>query len=174
MRLRFSPPLLHALDTVDAEALACVVWEDRRPLDGLAALCDWRLGGTLSRLLVSRFATGAEGESLLVPGRPALGFDKLLFLGGGPLEAFDEARFDRIVAHAFRVLDGLGCASAVLQLPGRQAERIAPERAADRLLAALGTTRSRLTSITLVEDHDARRKIEQHMVEERRRLRPSP
>lgn len=172
MRLQFVSPVLHELDATSAEAMACVVWEDVRPLDGVAALCDWRFGGRLSRLLVSRFVTGRLGEVTLVPGRPALGAEKLLLLGGGPTTNFDEARFDRILETLLGALEGVSARSVLVELPGRSRGLIPPERAADRLLEALTAQRARGAAWTLVEDLDARRRVEQHMVEERRRIRP--
>ncbi len=184
MRLQFVSPLLHELDVIEAETLACCVWEDVRPMDGLAALCDWRFGGRLSRLLMTGFFTGRLEEVTLVPGRPGLAVDKLILLGAGPRAGFDETRFDRIVERLIGVLDGLSSRSVIVELPGRHAGAITPERAADRLLEALTAPpplglqaaalpgRTTATAWTLVEDIGARRHIEQHMVEERRRIRP--
>jgi hypothetical protein len=172
MRLQFIPPLLHELDTVECEAIACVVWEDVRPMDGLAALCDWRFAGRLSRLLMDGFVTGKLGEVTLVPGRPALAAEKLFLIGGGPSIGFDETRFDGIVETLLRTLGGVSARSVLSQLPGRQANWLAPERAADRLLGALAAPRARNVSWTLVEDLEGQRRIEQHMIEERRRIRP--
>jgi hypothetical protein len=171
MRLQFVAPQLHELDVVEAEALACVVWDEERPMLGLAGLCDWRFAGRLSRLRVERYLTGRLDEVLLVPGRPSFGFEKLVLFGGGTRDGFDESRFDRIVARMLGVLEGLGARSVVAELPGRHADWIAPDRAADRLLEALTGPRGRHSAWTIVEDLEARRSIEQHMVEERRRLR---
>ncbi|MBM4358870.1 MAG: leucyl aminopeptidase [Deltaproteobacteria bacterium] len=174
MRLQFVAPLLHELDAVEAEALACVVWEDELPMPGLVGLCDWRFAGRLSRLRIDRFLTGRIDEVVLVPGRPLFGFDKLLLLGGGARKDFDEKRFELIIDRMLTVLDDLDCRSIVAELPGRHADWITAERAADRLLEALLGPRARQSAWTLVEDPEARRRIEQHMVEERRRLRLGP
>src|SRR5436190_1879228 len=42
-------------------------FEDERPLQGLAGLVDWRIGGGLSALLRAGFCTGATGEAVLLP-----------------------------------------------------------------------------------------------------------
>ncbi len=184
MRLQFVSPILHKLDAVEADILACVVWEDVRPMDGLAALCDWRYGGRLSRLLMNRFVTGKLDEVILLPGRPLLTTEKLLLLGAGPRAQFDELRFDRIVLNLLRVVDGVASRSAIVELPGRHDDTISPERAADRFLDALtkpgpGASNarqshhhSRTAAWTLVCDLESRRRIEQHMLDERRRIRP--
>ncbi len=174
MKLAFVAPRLADLDAVEAEVLVCSVWQDARPTGGVASLCDWRFGGRLSAHLQEGFVTGALGEVLLVPGRPRLGFEKVLFVGAGERAGFDEARFGRLLAGMLATLEGLSCKSAVLELPGRQAGLIAADRAADLLLEAITARSARHASWTLVEDLDARRRIEQHMIEERRRVRPAP
>lgn len=174
MSLRFVQPLLHELDVVEADTLACVVWEDAGPMTGLAGLCDWRLGGRLSRLRVDGFLSGSEDECLLVSGRHAFSFEKLLLVGGGRLDGFDPSRFDRILGSILKSLVGLGARSVVAELPGRHANLMSAERAADRLLGALADPWGRQSSWTLVEDAEARRRIEQHTVEERRRFRRAP
>src|SRR2546421_79579 len=51
MKLAFVAPRLPELDGVEAEALACTVWQDARPTGGVASLCDWRPGGGLRAAL---------------------------------------------------------------------------------------------------------------------------
>ena len=69
-----------------------------------------------------------------------------------------------------RTIDDLHAHQVVLELPGRQAELIAAERAADMLLAAAGRSREECVWL-LVEEAEARRRITEHMIEERRRVR---
>ncbi len=173
MDLHFVSPSLRELDGLESEVLACTVWQDVRPCDGVAGLCDWRLAGSLSKLQRSGFLSGALGEVLLVPGRPRMSFDKILLFGAGDRHAFDEARFRRVLGQMLATITGLCARMAVVELPGRQSDMIAAERAADMLLEAATEThrRGRYDAWTLIEDSNARRRIEQHMVEERRRVR---
>lgn len=174
MRLRFVRPLLHELDALEAEALACVVWEDVRPFNGVAGLCDWRFGGRLSELFADGFVSAEPGAVTLVAGRPRTAFEKILLVGGGRLEEFDESRFERALASLLAALEGLMCRSVAVELPGRASDRIPPERATEQLLAAITTPLARSMTWTLVESSDAQHRIEHHVVEERRRLRPAP
>ncbi|MBI4704472.1 MAG: leucyl aminopeptidase [Deltaproteobacteria bacterium] len=172
MELRFVPPKLGELDGLDAEVLACSLWEDVRPCVGLAGLCDWRLGGRVSRRLRDGFFAGAAGEVLLLPGRPRLSFDRILLFGAGASGGFDEGRFRQVVEHMLAVIAGLCASVAVVELPGRQSDTIAPERAADMLLEA-AARRAEPGIWTLVESAPARRRITEHMIEQRRRVRRS-
>ena len=170
MELRFVSPVLHDLDTLESEVLACTVWQDVRPSDGVAGLCDWRLAGRISKLQREGYLSGARNEVMLVPGRPRMSFEKLLLFGAGARDRFDETVFSSVVRHMLAVIDGLHAHQVVVELPGRQAGLVAADRAADMLLEAAGRGREQSVWV-LVEDTDARRRITQHMIEERRRVR---
>jgi hypothetical protein len=131
---------------------------------------DWRLAGRVSQLLKNGYATGAVGEVLLVPGKPKLPFDKVVFFGCGPRDGFGEKTFRRVVETMLTTLEGLHVRSAVVELPGRHFDAIAPERAADILLEQAGP-RPEHDVWTLVESAEAQRAITQRMVAERRRVR---
>ncbi len=170
VELRFVSPLLGELDSLESEVLACTLWQDVRPCDGVAGLCDWRLAGRISTLLQRGFITGELGEVLLVPGRPRMSFESLLFFGAGPQSRFDEEVFGRIVRHMLATMEGLCVRVAVVELPGRQCDLIRPEQAADMLLEPAGPQREHEVW-TLVDNAEARRRIAQHMIEQRRRVR---
>ena len=170
VELRFVSPVLRDLDTLESEVLACTLWQDVRPCDGVAGLCDWRLGGRISMLQRQGYLRGARNEVMLLPGRPRMSFEKLLLFGAGPRDGFDETVFSAVVRHMLAVIDGLHAHQVVVELPGRQAELVAADRAADMLLEAAGRGREQSVWV-LVEDTEARRRITQHMIEERRRVR---
>jgi hypothetical protein len=172
MELLFVEPELSELDSLESEVLACSVWEDVRPCDGVAALCDWRLNGTSSGLRRSGYLTGAAGEVVMLPGRPRLTFDKVLLFGAGPRGGFDDMRFRNVMRHMIDTIADLRTRIAVVQLPGRQTNLIRPERAADMLLETVALDERRRSDVwTLIEPIAARRRIQQQMVEERRRIR---
>ena len=170
MDLRFVEPHLSKLDEIDAEILIASVFADVRPARGVLGLCDFRLGGRLSRLMKQGFITGAFGEVVLVPGKPRLTFDKVLVFGAGARAHLDEAAYVGLVGKMLMTLEGLAARTAVVELPGRQANAIGAARAVDVLLTETGG--SKLHDVwTLVEDAEGRASIEQHMVEQKRRVR---
>lgn len=170
MDLRFVTRDLRRLDLAATEVLLGTLTEDERPPHGVAGLVDWRLAGRVSELLRSGYATGALGEVLLVPGKPKLPFDKLVFFGCGPRASFGEKTFRRVIEDMLTTLEGLCVRSAVVELPGRHFDAIPPERAADILLEQ-AASRPEHDVWTLVETAEAQRSITQHMVAERRRVR---
>lgn len=119
MDLSFYPLTLEALDqansAANAEALCLFVGEDERPLVGLAGLCDWRLSGSLSRMLRKGLVKGEEGEALLTPGL-RLGFQKLFLFGMGPGGQSEEELASRL-ADRIRKLGLAGVEDAAFQIP---------------------------------------------------------
>ena len=86
------------LDGLDGAV--AVVFQDERPLTGLAARADWRLNGFLSRLLVDNRFTGDRGEWLLVHTQGRLSFTHLFLVGMG-------RRASRTAANSKRALEGI-------------------------------------------------------------------
>lgn len=164
--LRFVAPDLRRLDEMGAEIVACAVFRDERPFGGLAGLLDWRLAGRLSRLAKQAFLVGEAGEVLAVPVRPRLPFDKVLVVGLGPRASFGEAIFEKALRRLFDTLSGLHVKKAIVELPGRGQDAIAPERAADVLFDVLDEERD---ALVLVEDVDAQKKVEKQLHERRQR-----
>ena len=172
MDLRFAPPQLRKLDLLGTELIVAAISSDERPPHGVAGLVDWRLAGRISALLESGFARGTIGEVVLVPGRPKLPFDKVLLFGIGARADFNESVFRAVLEKILKTLEGLRARTAVVELPGRHFEGIAPQRAADILLENAGA-RPEHDVWTLLEPQDAQRAITQHMIQERRRVRQS-
>jgi hypothetical protein len=170
MELRFVAPTLRALDESPAEVIACSVWQDERPMRGLAGLLDWRLSGRVSRLARAEFLKGDLGEVLCLPGRPRLPFDKVVVIGLGRRDAFDEAAFRAATGALLRTLEGLRVQRAVVELPGRGDDRIAPTLAADIVLEAARDSEAH-DAWYLVEGAEAQAKIASRAHEERRRAR---
>jgi hypothetical protein len=161
--LHFVQPDLRAIDASPAEVIACTVWQDERPLRGLAGLLDWRLSGRLSVLARSGFLRGELGEVLLVPGRPKLAFEKVLVLGVGPRTAFDDTVVRATLARLKAALEGLKVKRAIVELPGRSSGALESERAAELLVeqapAALDDQ-----AWTLVDTEEAEAKMTQRLL----------
>jgi hypothetical protein len=168
MDFRFVPPDLRKLDETSAELVACSVWEDGRPLGGLAGLLDWRLAGKLSALARDTFLVGSLGEVLFLPGRPRLPFDKVIVVGLGRRDAFDDDAFRTAVKRFVATLEGLHVRRAVVELPGRGHDAIAPERAAELVLPEIARL-SNPDAWTLVEPPETQKRIAQRTQDERRR-----
>jgi hypothetical protein len=170
MDLRFLPAEPRRLDEANVELCACAIWSDERPMRGLGGLLDWRLGGRLTALLRSGFLRGDLGESLIIPGKPHVPFEKVLVVGLGPRAAFDDEAFKSAVLHLARAFEGLRVRRAVLELPGRASDAIDPERAITFTLDSVGASAEH-DVWWLIDTPSAQRRIEQRAADERRRVR---
>lgn len=168
MELRFVGPELAELDRVGAEVLVAALFRDERPPRGVAGLYDWRSAGRLSRLMQEGFVAGELGEVLMVPAKPSLPFDKMIFFGAGDRDAFDDLVFGALVERILATMEGLRTRSVVAQLPGRHLEVIGAERAADLLLDG-AADKPEHDVWTLVESSASQRAIGEHLLKKRRR-----
>lgn len=134
MPFQFVAPELAKWDALVAtpdgppELLVAPFFSDERPLRGAAGLCDWRMCGRLSRLILAERITGDRGEVTLLPGR-RLAFPKLLLFGMGASDEFAEPVFRWVAREIAKVMRRLGVRRYAVPLPGRSTGRIAARRA---------------------------------------------
>jgi len=158
------------MDELRCEAIAVPLFEDERPLRGPGGLLDWRLSGMLSQLILRGRVTGAAGETVLIPARPKLPFEKLFLFGLGPSDAFDPALFDATVHRMLATLTAVRVRASALVLPGRSLARIAAVEAMEHFLA-VATDHPEHDEITLVEPAEAQKAMGPIVEKARRRAR---
>lgn len=170
MEIRFVAPDLRRLDELKTEAIALPFFEDERPPRGALGLVDWRLCGQISRLLLRGRARGAFQETVLVPTRPRLAFEKLFLFGAGPVAELDEPRFLGVVERMLETLDRAQVRGSVLALPGRASRRMPPQRAMELFLAQAAGHPDQ-DQVILIEDAEAQRAMAPVVEREKRRQR---
>ena len=94
----------------------------------------------------------------------------MIAFGLGARERFDEAAFRRVIEHMLTTMEGLAARTAVVELPGRHVGALSAEQATDILLE-LSSQRPMHDLWTLIESLEDQRRIQAHMIEERRRVR---
>ncbi len=105
-----------ALDAAEFEALVLWVPPEERPLRGLAGLCDWRLCGTLSRILSEGWYSAGPGEVLLVPSGGRLAARRLFAFGLGE-PAGRQGQIERLLPRALSALSRARVESAAFAVP---------------------------------------------------------
>ena len=80
------------LERVDADIAVAGFFTDERPLRGGAARADWRLCGGLSRRIESGDLSGKSGEAMLIGCGRALRAPRLMLLGLGDRQVYDQLR----------------------------------------------------------------------------------
>jgi hypothetical protein len=136
------------------DALVLTLFEDERPLRGAGGLCDWRLGGRLSRLLEEGRLLGKLHEVTLLPPGRKLPFPRIVLYGLGPSQGggFDDGRVIEVSRRVVDVLDGLGVSRVALVLPGRSLGRVSARRALELWQQSVPSGRGqRLSEVLVVE-----------------------
>jgi len=111
------------------ETLVLPFFVDERPLRGAAGLCDWRLCGRLSRMLQSSRVSGKWGETTLYPPGKRLPWGRLVLVGLGAADRFDEKaarEASRVIAEK---MTKLSTPRYALVPPGRSTGRLSARRA---------------------------------------------
>ena len=90
---------------------------DERPLRGDAGWLDWRVCGRISQQLRSGYATGDNGEALLLPAGPPFGSARILVVGAGPAAQIAGRPLLRAMRAAAEKLIALRSRVAVLATP---------------------------------------------------------
>ena len=100
------------------DSLCVFVGEDDRPLRGAAGFLDWRLCGSLSRVLVSGFFVGAPGDTLLLPTLGRIAIPRVFAVGVGRTQALTDETLAAALLNAAQVLRKARVESVALELPG--------------------------------------------------------
>ncbi|MDP3173974.1 MAG: leucyl aminopeptidase [Phenylobacterium sp.] len=120
--------------TPDRTASAIVVFEGGT-LAGAAGRADQASGGQIGRALAAGRFTGAKGQILDLLAPAGLNVQRLLLVGAGKAEAFDDLAVEHVAASAFNAVKGSGLTTLRLELPDPAAARSARAGFAVRLAA---------------------------------------
>jgi hypothetical protein len=157
-----------APERVRADLLAVPVFSDERPLRGAAGRADWRLCGSLSRLVAECRLAGCPGEAVLASSFGGLAAPLVLALGVGPRRAFDASCLQAFAGEAVRRALALRVPTLALPMPGETAEGAGlgerEERllfgAADALASRPADRPSELRLVVLVREDELPRALE--------------
>jgi len=90
-------------DLLTGGSVVALYFDDQRPLDGPAAVLDWRLDGQLTRMLIDGEIRGRAGEHVLLQGNGKVKADWVLFVGGGKWQGLCEETHASLVRHMLKV-----------------------------------------------------------------------
>jgi len=86
-------------DSLPGESVVALYFSDQKPLDGPAALLDWRLDGQLTRMLLDGNIQGKAGEHVMLQGNGKLAAKWVLFVGGGKWHGLCAETHGALVRH---------------------------------------------------------------------------
>jgi len=153
MRLSFATVGLAVLDALpDIDAACLFVFEDERPLRGIAGYLDWRLCGHISRLAMEGRLLGESGEALLFPVRGQASLKRVFCFGAGRRLAFTREALQRLARKACRALGDARAKGFVAEAPAVEG---ADELESARVFASEGAALFRGERIVLLGDGPA-------------------
>ena len=170
MEIRFVIPELNRLDAIRCDALVLPFFSDDVPTQGALGLADWRLCGLISRMNVRKKILGSWLETVLLPGYPRLGMDKLILVGVGETARFNGELFGQALAHMLLILSRSAARISALVLPGRQLGLIEPVPAIEALLQ-LASRYPEQDELFVVDTDEAHRAMKPVLDLERRKAR---
>ena len=132
------------VERAEAEIAVVGFFVGERPLRGGAARADWRLCGGLSQRIESGDLSGKSGEALLIGCGRALAAPRLLLLGLGDRQSFDQLRASDEIHQAMQRCLKLGLSRVTLSplgIAGDDIPRHAPALVAGILDAWQESTR---------------------------------
>ncbi len=100
MKLNVTFETGHPAKLEGLEGAVAVVFQDERPVQGVAVRADWRLNGFLSRLLMDGRFAGEQGDWLLLHTQGRLPYTRLFLVGMG-------RKNEREIATSKRALAGI-------------------------------------------------------------------
>jgi len=170
MEIMFVAPDLKLLETHKLELLCLPVFNDVRPMQGVAGLVDWRFCGHVSKLLLDSQVEWSRGSCLLLSGRPRLSVRRILFFGLGLASEFSEDFYRTACRDLLAIMDGLTIREFALPLPGRLENLIDKELALSLFLESRRSHRrhERIAVIEPTAEHRALAPVVEH---ELRRIR---
>ena len=105
------------LDQIACATLGVFCFTNQRPLQGVPALLDWRLGGRISKRLKSELFVGAEADHLLLWDPCYRNGCKVFLFGLGEIERFQPPQIKDACAHAVQVMTDAGVSDIVFLAP---------------------------------------------------------
>ena len=92
-------PVELAADMLPGEAVVTLYFSDVKPLDGPAALLDWRMNGQLTRIMLDKGGSGRAGEHVMLQSNGKLAAEWVLFVGGGKWHGLCSETHSSLVRH---------------------------------------------------------------------------
>jgi len=112
------------VDRIESALVAVPYFTDQRPLEGPAALLDWRLDGLLTDQLVQGDAHGNPGDRYLVKANHKVSAEWVMFVGCGHLSKQDKGSAAKVVAEMLASVGQAGFSQFAIGLPVESRERI--------------------------------------------------
>ena len=128
------------IDKIETEAIVLLFFSNERPLKGPTGLIDWRMNGSISRLISKGMISGEKGEATLILPNKRIKSKKILMAGLGDSSAFGEAGLKDTANAIIRQLDKISIKNFVVAIPPLIQSNMSTKDAATTLVRQLVET----------------------------------
>ncbi len=126
--IKVAPLGLAALETIgepagwSAELTVLPIFSDELPLQGLAGVLDWRMGGRISTMVREGICTGNQGEQVLTLSQTTATLCRIVLLGLGLRAEFTRERGEQAGVQVHNLSQNLHAQEILLGMPHTQAD----------------------------------------------------
>ncbi len=128
------------IDKIETEAIVLLFFSNERPLKGATGLIDWRMNGSISRLISKGMISGEKGEATLILPNKRIKSKKILMAGLGDSSAFGETSLKDTAIAIIRQLDKISIKNFTIAMPPLGKSHISTKDAATTLVRQLVET----------------------------------
>lgn len=163
--LRKIEVLTERVTKVHAEILVLGIFQDVRPLKGLAGEVDWIHNGIISHLILREKIFGRVGEATLLATQRKLPTPKILIMGLGKRAEFTHATFQEICEMALNTISQLQTKQCAMELFGLTDCTLDSAKSIETLIRVMKPmpVREDLDLSLLVRDENKARQIQQRL-----------
>jgi hypothetical protein len=105
------------VDVQECDVLVSGFFQDERPLQGSIGWIDWRLNGTLSRIVAEKRLTGEWRETTLIPSQGRLAPRLIFLIGLGKSKEYSYIRVRDLPVYLLESLEKLRTPNVCISLP---------------------------------------------------------
>lgn len=106
-------------DRLAGEVLVVPLFEDQRPLAGPVAVIDWRLDGSLTRMILADALSGRQGEVLAMSTNAKVAAPWVILAGCGRWRTVDGRSYPALIGRLLQLAVRAGIRELALSLPPR-------------------------------------------------------
>ena len=106
-------------DRIPGEVLVVPLFEDQRPLAGPVAVVDWRLDGSLTRMILADALSGRRGEVLAMSTNAKVAAPWVILAGCGRWRTLDGRSYPALIGRLLQLATRAGIRELALCLPPR-------------------------------------------------------
>ena len=106
-------------DRLPGEVLVVPLFEDQRPLAGPVAVVDWRLDGSLTRMILADALSGRRGEVLAMSTNAKVAAPWVILAGCGRWRTLDGRSYPALIGRLLQLATRAGIRELALCLPPR-------------------------------------------------------